>query len=227
MSTEAHTIGQSQTTAKSESKKRPKGRRRVLLIGAAIVVLAMALDTKVVQIGSSEDIRQAGFSAQNYGQATFPKIQKAIEERAVKAPELAAAIIEDRKAAAGKFGVSSASGPVFAVSLTGIAADKPVSGVYTLAVAGMPPGIRVRIQTGPAINGTELRDATGTISFGQFKNQIEYQNAGSALNNEMKTKVLASIDTKTLAGKTVSVVGAFRLINPKNWLITPVRLEVQ
>ena len=87
--------------------------------------------------------------------------------------------------------------------------------------------MKVRIQTGPAINGTELRDATGTVSFGQFTNQIEYQNAGSALNNEMKKAILAPIDTDALAGKTVSVVGAFRLINPKSWLVTPVRLEVQ
>ena len=43
------------------------------------------------------------------------------------------------------------------------------------------------MQTGPAINGTDLRDAPGEIKFGQFTNQIEYQNAGAALNNAMKT----------------------------------------
>ena len=90
-----------------------------------------------------------------------------------------------------------------------------------------PTDVKIRVQTGPAINGTELRDATGTVQFGQFTNQIEYQNAGSALNNEMKQSVLAAIDTNALAGKTVNVVGAFRLINPKSWLVTPVRLEVQ
>jgi predicted lipoprotein len=30
-----------------------------------------------------------------------------------------------------------------------------------------------------------------------------------------------------LTGKTISVVGAFKLINPKSWLLTPVELEVQ
>ncbi|MGT2466735.1 DUF2291 family protein [Mesorhizobium atlanticum] len=29
-------------------------------------------------------------------------------------------------------------------------------------------------RSGPAINGTDLRDATGDIVFGKFKNQIEY-----------------------------------------------------
>ena len=79
----------------------------------------------------------------------------------------------------------------------------------------------------PAINGTELRDATGKITFGQFKNQIEYQDAGSALNNEMKKQVLANVDTKALGGKTITVVGAFKLVNPKSWLVTPIRLVVQ
>ena len=83
------------------------------------------------------------------------------------------------------------------------------------------------MQTGPAINGTDLRDATGEIKFGHFKNQIEYQNAGAAINNAMKEAVLAGIDTKALAGKTVSVVGAFTLVNPKNWLVTPVEITVQ
>ena len=71
------------------------------------------------------------------------------------------------------------------------------------------------MQTGPAINGTDLRDATGEIKFGEFKNQIEYQNAGSAINNAMKKQVLAGIDTSALPGKTISVVGAFTLVNPE------------
>ena len=83
------------------------------------------------------------------------------------------------------------------------------------------------MQTGPAINGTELRDAPGTIEFGQFTNQIEYQNAGAALNDEMKKQVLAGVNTANLNGKTITVTGAFRLINPKSWLVTPVRMSVE
>ena len=30
-----------------------------------------------------------------------------------------------------------------------------------------------------------------------------------------------------MSGKRVSVTGVFKLINPKNWLVTPVSLEVQ
>jgi predicted lipoprotein len=95
------------------------------------------------------------------------------------------------------------------------------------AVEGLPPELTVRVQTGPALNGTDLRDATGQIEFGQFRNQIEYQDAGSAINNEVKTAVLGGIDPASLSGKTVSVIGVFKLVNPKNWVVTPVRFDVK
>lgn len=112
------------------------------------------------------------------------------------------------------------------VRATGVAGE-PKAGMYPLTVAGMPDGVTVRVQMGPAINGTDLRDATGDIAFGSFKNQIEYQNAGAGINRAMKASVLDKIDAANLSGKTVEVTGAFRMINPKNWLITPVEVSVK
>jgi predicted lipoprotein len=43
----------------------------------------------------------------------------------------------------------------------------------------------------------------------------------------LKTEVLAKIDNSALTGKTIALVGAFKLVNPKSWLITPVALEVK
>jgi predicted lipoprotein len=43
----------------------------------------------------------------------------------------------------------------------------------------------------------------------------------------MKEQVLAGIDNSALTGKSIEVTGAFTLINPKNWLVTPVELKVQ
>ena len=94
-------------------------------------------------------------------------------------------------------------------------------------VDGMPDGYKIRVQTGPAINGTELRDVPGDIEFGAFKNQIEYQDAGAAINRAMSEATLSDLDRDSLSGKTISVTGAFTMINPKSWLVTPVALEVQ
>lgn len=213
----------------SPAPRAPSGPRRGLLFGlgaAAIVLVAIALDTTVVRIGSEGDVRQQAFSADRYGEEQFPRIQAHIEERAADAPALAAAIAADREAAAEQYGTPSSTGSIMMVRVTGVAGESR-SGVYEFAVEGVPDDVRIRVQTGPAINGTDLRDAPGDIAFGQFKNQIEYQDAGSGINRAMKAAVLDPIDTAELSGKTVEVVGAFRLINPANWLVTPVRVVVQ
>ena len=55
------------------------------------------------------------------------------------------------------------------------------------STADLTPGeTKIRVQTGPAINGTDLRDATGEIRLGDFKNQVECQHAGAAINDAMK-----------------------------------------
>jgi len=206
--------------------RRRTGPRLAALVALVALVVAMALDTTVVRIGSDQDVQEDVFSAAEYGAATFPDVQTAIETRAVDAPVLAAAIAEDKAAAGEQYGVPAGIGPVMAVRLEGIVGQGK-SGVYDVAVEDVPDTLRIRVQMGPAINGTDLRDASGAISFGQFKNQIEYQDAGSAINETMKSSVLASLDREALSGKRVTLVGAFKLINPNSWLITPVRLSVE
>jgi len=195
--------------------------------GAVLVLLAaMAVDTKVVRTGSAEDVQAGVFSAASYGKAGFPKVQSAIEGRAVDAAVLAAALAKDPAAAEAQYGMPAPAGPEYSVKFTG-KVGKQDFGVYDVAIPGIPETVHVSVQTGPAINGTDLRDATGLIKFGDFSNQIDYQNAGSALNNEMKKAVLSGIDASELTGKTIQVVGAFEPSDPAEWVVTPVKLTVQ
>ena len=212
--------------AVSSRSARPRNYRWIGIAAAVVLVAAMALDTAVVEIGSEHDVREKKFSPQTYGAEQFPIIKQSVETRAVDAVELAAAIAADKKAAGEKYGVKTTTGPVIPVTLTGVVGERK-SNYNIVAVEGLPPELTVRVQTGPALNGTDLRDATGQIEFGHFTNQIEYQDAGSAINNEVKKQVLAGVDPTQLTGKTVSVIGVFKLVNPKNWIVTPVRLEVK
>jgi predicted lipoprotein len=205
---------------------RPKNARWIGIAAIVVVVAAMALDTTVVQIGSEHDVREQKFSPEAFGAEQFPIIKQSVEIRAVDAVEVATAIAADKKAAGEKYGVKTTTGPVIPVTLTGVVGERK-SNYNVVAVEGLPPEVTVRVQTGPALNGTDLRDATGQIEFGQFTNQIEYQDAGSAINNEVKKQVLTGLDPATLAGKTVTVIGVFKLVNPKNWIVTPVRLDVK
>ena len=216
------------STVSSAAPRRNKAQIRAAVAAAtgAALIAAMALDTTWVRSGGAADVPPGTFSPLAYGQKTFPAVQKAVQGRAVPAPALAAAIAKDPAAAAKQYGVESGVGVEYPVSFTGTLGDGDF-GNYEVKVDGLPDSPKVALQTGPAIMGTDLRDATGTIQFGQFVNQIDYQNAGSALNKEMKKQVLSKLDTADLKGKAVSVVGVFQLTDPTKWLVTPVSLEVK
>ena len=203
-------------------------KRLIWLAIIVIVVAALSRGVKVVAINSAAAANPSAFSAAEFGKSQFPKVQAAIKKRAVPAKTLAAALAANSAEALQKYGVPvpGGVGPEIPVRFTGVVGTG-TDGIYTVKVAGVPSDLLIRVQTGPAINGTDLRDATGTITFGQFTNQIAYQNAASALNDQLKQQVLSKIGTSSLTGKTISVVGAFQLINPKGWLVTPATLSVQ
>ena len=226
------TDGGASTSATGNEKGRGKAGaspllKRGLPVALVVVLLvAMALSVKVVGKDSAAGAAPGTFSAAAWGKTNFPKVQDAIDKRAVDAATLAAAVGKDQQAAATKYGIDTGAGAEVSVKFSGTV-GKGDSGIYPVTVPGLPKKLLVRMQTGPAINGTDLRDAPGTIKFGDFTNQIDYQNAASALNNQLKQQVLAKADTADLTGKKVSVVGAFALINPDAWLVTPAKLSVQ
>ena len=205
-----------------------KATRRKALIALAGVVLigAIAFDTKVVSIGGDEDLRQQAFNPDRFGEENFARVRDHVAGKAPEAAQLATELAADKNAAIAAYGTMAGAFPVMPVTFEGTVGEGK-SGIFEVAVDGLPEGTSIRVQTGPAINGTELRDIPGDIEFGAFKNQIEYQNAGAGLNRAMAAQGLDGLDRDTLTGKTVRVTGAFTMINPKNWLVTPVAFEVQ
>lgn len=212
--------------AKGRRRLSPGARRGVWAGVILLVILGVVLGTKVVP--SDDPLAQGAveFDKETFGAEQFPAVQESVTERAVDAVTLAAAISADATTAAADYAVPSSGGPVYSVTFTGVVGEGQ-SGIVVIEVPELPDEPLIRVQTGPAINGTELRDATGEIQFGQFKNQIDFQDAAAALNDEMKEQVLADIDAAGLEGKTVTITGAFTLVNPAAWLVTPVEVQVQ
>ncbi len=204
-----------------------KSAKRGIWIGViGVTVILMVVGTRFVP--SDSPLLQAAqkFDPATFGAENFPLVQEEIVERAVDADVLAEAIAADPAAAEEKYGVESSGGTVFSTTFTGVVGEGQ-SGIYEIQVEGLPDDMLIRVQTGPAITGTELRDATGEITFGEFTNQIEFQNAAAALNEELKAQVLSEVDAEALPGATVTVTGAFTLVNPTGWLVTPVELETE
>lgn len=202
---------------------------RIIAMGLAVlVVAAMALDTTYKDADApkvSAGGREA-FEPAEYGVKTFPRAFSALEEKAQPLPRLVAALRKDLGAAGERFGHREGTSPYsFAAKGEGVGGAVK-SGLIPVRVAGVPKTTTVSLQVGPAINGTSIRDAAGFISFNQFVNQVDFADAATALNDQVKAKVLESIEPKSLNGKNVSFTGAFTALGPTVVTITPVKLEV-
>ena len=206
--------------------------RRTRAIGWAVfvvVVLAlMALGTKFVGNDSALGRGPQKFSAAQFGTDNIGEVRDGVTKRAVDATTLSTALKANVAAATKKYAtpVAGAPGPEFSVKFTGTVTSV-ADGIAQVSVPNLRKSLILRVQIGPAINGTDLRDATGAYQFGQFTNQIDYQNAAAALNDAVKKDVLAKLEATKLKGKTFAVVGAFQLINPDGWLVTPVTMDAK
>jgi len=208
--------------------------RRPLVIQAvvAIAVLgAIAATTKTVAAddAGASTVGQHVFDAKTYAAEKYDsEVVPAVTDNAVDIATLVPEIIAGPDAAGDKYGHRDGAGAPYAFPVTGSGVAGAVTGtLLPLTITGMPAGVQVMLQIGPAINGTALRDATGLIGFSDFLNQMEYANASTELNSKVKTEVLAGFDAAAAAGKTVTFTGAFAYgTNTAVLQVTPVKLEV-
>jgi predicted lipoprotein len=214
-----------------ETARLPR-RRRVSLraVGIALgvlVIAAIALDTTYKDADAPKPTAggRPAFEPAQYGAKTYPKVAATIDQKAQPLPDLAAALDKDPEAAGKQYGHREGNSPYsFATSGEGIAGETK-AGLMEVRVPGVPKSTRVSIQVGPAINGTALRDAVGFISFNQFVNQVDFADAATSLNSQVKTKVLKAVNAKDMKGKRVSFTGAFTALTPTVLTITPTKLE--
>jgi len=214
------------TSAAAHPAKRKFPTVAILWGLAAVVLIALVLDTTT---RSDTAPRTTGgrvaFDPAAYGTKTYPKVAAEVDKRAVPVTELVPALAKDPDAASQQYGTRQGSSPYnFAVTGEGVA-GKPDGGLLPVKVKGLAD-TKVNLQIGPAINGTSLRDVAGFITFNQFVNQVDYADAATALNNQVKAKVLKGLDRAGLKGRHVRFTGAFTYLAPTVITVTPVRLEV-
>jgi predicted lipoprotein len=195
---------------------------------AIAVVIGAALTTKFVTLEDAE-AAEAGtrFDPAAYADERFDsEIVPQIEDEAVDLVTL----LTDLEGGADEadFGHAPGAGSSysFPVEFTGIA-GAPNGALLPVTVDGVPAGVTVQVQIGPAINGTSLRDVTGTVSFNEFTNQLEFQEVATEFNNRVRDGALAGVDPATIEGQTVHVVGAYTRVNPALVSVVPVLFEVE
>ncbi|ARM16011.1 MULTISPECIES: DUF2291 family protein [Rhizobium] len=161
-----------------------------------------------------------------------PQVVPYFEKRAGELKDVMQLVSTSPDAAGEKYGnprKQSSSPWTYAVKITGtvVAADT-ASRAATLDVDADGDGkADAKVQIGPALRGTALRDTLDFVNFNEFKNQIEWAQFGKAFNEKANAAFLSAVPRDGLNGKTVTVIGAFPL--PRSGelpLVTPSELKV-
>jgi predicted lipoprotein len=199
----------------------------VVAVVAVALAVAMVLDTKFISGTAGAAGQPAAFSAPDYAAKKWPGLVDQISAKAVDITTLAPAADADVAAAGKKYGQDLGAGSfAFPVKATGTVSAVDANFI-TLSVPGMPDGDVVRIPVGLALNGAPIRDATGTIKYGDFTDQTDYQAAANALKDISAKQVIAKADPPSLNGKKITVIGATATGGPpKAYAINPVKIEV-
>jgi predicted lipoprotein len=158
------------------------------------------------------------------------RVVPTVQEKAVDAPTLLAALKSDPAGTGPKYGRQAAADGPYSYLIKGTGTVTKVSdaptGPVTVEIDTGSGRQDISIATGPVIAGTALRDAVGFIDFSQFTNQLDYADVATQLNDKVKSEVVGKVDKASLVGKQVTFAGAFTALGPGAVLVVPTQLEV-
>jgi predicted lipoprotein len=160
------------------------------------------------------------------------KVLPYLEQKAGPFAEVSALAKNDPAAAGAKYGNprKQANSPwTYAVTLEGrIVASNTQSrnGTVDVDLDGDAKA-DVRVQIGPAIQGTAIRDTLDFVNFNDFTNQIDFAQFGKALNTHANQTVLSKLPRDTLEGRTVKALGAYAIGATSGLaVVTPAEAEI-
>jgi predicted lipoprotein len=180
------------------------GSRRVrVVLGTALVMGALVI-LRPWTVRPIQTSQPGAFDAAAYVAEAWPRVLDEAERTAI---EIQAA----RSAAAARRGDGAPSSrrPAF-VKVTGVvtAVDRRSRVGVAHMRTGTASAVLIAVQVGPVIRGTALRDAVRFLSFTGFANQSEFAAVSNALNDRVLRDVLGGVDVESLAGRTLTVIGA-------------------
>lgn len=203
------------------------------LVSATLMVLA---GCKIIKTPTAEEAAEAasgGFNPERQATELWsPKVVPYLTAKAGPYAEVAALIASDPDAAAAKYGNKEKEGNApwtYAAKISGVvikAETTSRAGYLDTDIDGDGKA-DVRVQIGPVIKGTAIRDSLDFVSFNQFKNQIQWAEFGKAFNAHLSGQVLQAMPREGLEGKRIEAVGAYPLPGKGQLpLLTPVNVAI-
>jgi predicted lipoprotein len=199
--------------------------------GAALIAL-MVWDTTFVSdsdLSLRDEVAQKELGSRAFADEYYDsQIVPFVEENAVDLEILHEAILVDADSAGEEYGNRDGDSAAYSVPVTFSAqAIEYENDLILLEVEGVEPEGSIYLAAGPALNGTAMRDVSGLIEFDMFTNQLDYQDVSTKLNDKVRDLVLSEFDPITsLEGKQLEITGAMSLFSTRNYIVTPVSIEV-
>ncbi|AZO09770.1 MULTISPECIES: DUF2291 family protein [unclassified Mesorhizobium] len=210
----------------------PKKSWLILALTAAVGLSAC----KILPTPSAQGGDSANSSAFNpdrmVAEIWTPKVIPYLQQKAGPFAEVHALAKSDPAAAGAKYGnpKKQANSPwTFAVRVEGkIVAANTQSRAATIDVDVDGDGkADARVQIGPAMRGTALRDSLDFVQFNDFTNQIDFAQFGKAFNAYADKTVLSKLSRDGLEGRTAKVLGAYTIESGQELpLVTPAEAEI-
>jgi predicted lipoprotein len=191
-------------------------------VAAAFVVAGvLALSgCKIIKTPTAEEAAEAasgGFNPDRMvAEIWDAKVLPYLDRKAGPFVEVTALAESDPQAAGAKYGHKEKQGSApwtFAARLSGtiVKAETKSRSAYVEVDANGDGKADARVQIGPAIRGTAIRDSLDFVNFNEFKNQIEWAQFGKAFNTHVNGLVLEKLSRDGLVGKKLDAVGAYPL----------------
>lgn len=212
----------------------------------AFVVVALLFGFTVVST-EQEAALTVEFDPAVYVDENWETVQTAIRDQAVPLADVLNAIepnadgkasTEDLTPIAEQFGrITTGGAQVYSVSGSGVVSDVDTEtsrGSIGIQVDGYDGPSEVRMWVGTRIPSDEssVRDATGFIEFGDFREQTEFGQVAAEINKRIVGE-LEAFETDGLEGQTVDFTGAFTIrtfnqpsIDVSEIVIVPVEVTV-
>lgn len=211
--------------------------RKLKAAAALALVCAIALSgCKIIKTPTAQEAAEAasgGFNPDRLvAESWDTKVVPYLDKKAGGFQEVAALASGNPEAAGAKYGHKEKQGSApwtFAARLTGtiVAAETKSRSAYVDVDADGDGKADARVQIGPAIRGTAIRDSLDFVNFNEFKNQIEWAQYGKSFNTHVNGLILEKLSRDGLVGKKVDALGAFPLpAKGQLPLFVPVQLTV-
>jgi predicted lipoprotein len=196
---------------------------KALAIGAVAVFAVVALLFGFTVVSTEEKAAlNVQFDPVAYVEETWPTIETTIAENAVPLADVLNRIEPDAAGKATKESltpvaeelgrITTGEAHVYRVIGSGTVTDVATEtsrGTIGLQVDGYEGPIEVRVYVGPRIPSDEssIRDATGFIEFGDFRDQTEFGKVASEINKKV-AEGLESVRPELTVGQPVTLTGA-------------------